>query len=57
MGRCRTPMENENQIKISNWAVLPICRQNEDMKSSVLSQVRRRKLSREQEMFLFLNLL
>lgn len=32
MGRGRASMENENQIKVSNWAVLQMCKQNEDMK-------------------------
>lgn len=48
MRRCGTSMENENQIKLDRAAYV-----------FILSQVRKRKLSREQEMFFFspLNLL
>lgn len=41
MGRCRTSMENENQIKVSNWAALPLCKHNEDMKYSFYHRLER----------------
>lgn len=55
MGRCRTSVENKNQIKLDRAAYVQAKWRH---KVFILSQVRKRKLSREQEMFIFpLNLL
>lgn len=55
MGRCRTSVENKNQIKLDHAAYVQAKWRH---KVFILSQVRKRKLSREQEMFIFpLNLL
>lgn len=55
MGRGRASMENENQIKVSNWAVLQMCKQNEDMK--IFCHRLERKSFLDNKKCFFLNLL
>lgn len=55
MGRGRASMENENQIKVANWAVLQMCKQNEDRK--IFCHRLERKSFLDNKKWFFLNLL
>lgn len=55
MGRGRTSIENEHQIKAANWAVLQMCKQNEDMK--IFGHRLERESFLENKKCFFLNLL
>lgn len=53
-GRSRTFVKNENQIKVSNWAARPTCKQNEDMRSSFCHRLERENFLENKKCFFFL---